>query len=101
MQNTLALLCMYFFLFETLWLYVLGLSLLPAVLQINLYPFYQDSPKRLLLTKHDQDKAKTSILFYSRQNVDMENFVKELRGVQKLTDQQIGLWYVSSVFMYS
>lgn len=76
---------------ETLWPYLLGLGLIPAVLQIILYPFYHDTPKHLLLTKHDEHKAKKSVLFYYGRNADVEKVFEEFRREQKLIDQQIGL----------
>lgn len=71
--------------------YLLGLGVIPAVLQIIFSPFFPETPKYLLLTKKDEEKARQSVLYYYGKDENVEQVFEEFRREERLAMEQVGL----------
>lgn len=76
---------------QNLWPYLFGFGFIPAVIQILLTPLFPDSPKYLLITMMDEERARKSVLYYYGTEADVEQVFEEFRREEKYADQQVGL----------
>ncbi|XP_060726589.1 solute carrier family 2, facilitated glucose transporter member 1 [Tachysurus vachellii] len=63
---------------QKLWPLLLGLTVLPAVLQSIMLPFCSESPRYLLINLQQEDKAR-KVLVRLRGNADVEDDVREMK----------------------
>lgn len=76
---------------KTLWPYLVGLGLVPAVIQLLIFWLFPESPKYLLLKKKNPQAAADSLRYFHGPDADVEKIFKEFYEEENMAKHEVGM----------